>query len=91
VHLSLTPDPTANGAAPKSLPVAPLLADARALGNLLSLGLRTIRQMDSAGKLPRPLKLNTRVLWCVQEIRDWLEAGAPCRAEWEALKKAKHK
>lgn len=69
-----------------SLPIA---TDARGLGRLLSSGLRTIRAWDAAGKLPAPVRIGGRVLWNVQEIRDWLAAGAPPRAVWEAQKSAR--
>jgi predicted DNA-binding transcriptional regulator AlpA len=101
MQLNLTPDPTANGAAsrpaePAAKPlapaaVAPLLADARGLVRLLAVGLRTVRQLDAAGKLPRPIKLGSRTLWNIQEIQDWIEAGAPDRATWEAFKKSKRR
>jgi predicted DNA-binding transcriptional regulator AlpA len=87
-------DPSANGAAPTPLAaavVAPLLADGRALGHLLCLGLRTVRAMDSAGKLPRPIRLGARTLWSISEIQDWIEAGAPDRQSWEARKAASRK
>lgn len=95
-----TPIPTANGAAPHPAEPAPkrprrrlspLVADAKRLSRLLGLGVRTIRSMDAAGKLPRPTRLNTRVVWIIREIRDWLDAGAPCRAEWESFRKTKRR
>jgi predicted DNA-binding transcriptional regulator AlpA len=67
------------------------VADAKRLSRLLGIGVRTIRSMDAAGKLPKPTRLNTRVVWIIREIRQWLEAGAPDRAEWEALKKCKRR
>lgn len=69
----------------------PLLAvDARALGARLCVSLRTIRTMDAAGKLPRPVKLNGHsVRWVVSEIEEWLAAGAPDRAAWELIKEKK--
>ncbi len=64
----------------------PLLVDAQTLAKLLSCGVRTVRTMDYAGRLPRPLKLNARTLWYLPEITRWLEAGAPDRETWESLK-----
>ncbi len=72
-------------------PLSPLVADAKRLARLLCLGVRTVRTMDYGGKLPRPLKLGTRTVWVVHEIRDWLAAGAPDRAAWEAIKKSKRR
>ncbi len=65
----------------------PLAVDAQQLGRMLGLSVRTVRTMDSAGRLPRPVKLNgTSVRWLVNEVREWLAAGAPDRATWEASK-----
>lgn len=68
---------------------APLLVDARRLALLLCAGLRTLRSWDAGGKVPRPLRLGGRTLWLVSEINDWLAAGAPDRATWEAGKAAR--
>ena len=65
-----------------------LAVDAKQLAKLLSLSVRTIRTMDAAARLPRPVKLNGHaVRWVLdgpQGIRDWLAAGAPNRSEFEA-------
>jgi len=70
-------------------PAAPLVADAKGLAKLLGLGVRTIRTHDAAGKLPKPLKLGGRVVWRLDELRAWLDAGAPDRATWTALRAAR--
>ena len=62
----------------------PLAYDAQALACALSVSLRTIRAMDVAGELPRPVRLRRRLVWAADEIRAWLAAGAPRRAEWES-------
>ena len=69
----------------------PLTVDAAALAPMLSIGLRTLRTWDAAGRLPRPVRVGGKVLWQLSEIRDWLEAGAPNRAEWEARKAVRPK
>ncbi len=64
-----------------------IAVDARTLGRTLGLSLRTIRAMDAAGKLPRPVQLNGHsVRWVVSEIEAWLAAGAPDRSTWEVLR-----
>jgi predicted DNA-binding transcriptional regulator AlpA len=69
-----------------------MVADAECLAELLGLGVRTIRTMDAAGKLPRPLKLGARTVWIIREVREWLAAARngipPDRREWEALRAA---
>jgi predicted DNA-binding transcriptional regulator AlpA len=64
----------------------PLVADARRLADLLCMGLRTIRTLDAAGKLPAPVRIGGRVVWRIDEIQAWLAAGAPCRDEWKFCK-----
>ena len=69
----------------------PLVADAKRLSKLLDCGIRTVRTLDAAGKLPAPIRVGGRVLWRVSEIRDWLNVGAPCREIWERLKATRSK
>lgn len=67
----------------------PLAVDAKRLAAMLGLSVRTIRSMDSAGKLPRPVKLNGRaVRWVLDGptgIRSWLQAACPDRGAWGAM------
>jgi predicted DNA-binding transcriptional regulator AlpA len=65
-----------------------LAVDARTLGSMLNLSVRTIRTLDSSGKLPRPLRIGHAVRWSVPEIEAWLAAGALDRRTWESVKKA---
>jgi predicted DNA-binding transcriptional regulator AlpA len=67
----------------------PLVVDARRLAKLLTCGIRTVRTLDAAGKLPMPLRIGGRVVWRVAELRAWLAAGAPDRATWEAIRAAR--
>lgn len=62
-----------------------LVADARRLAKALGMGLRTIRTLDAAGKLPKPIRIGGRVVWRMKEIRAWLAAGAPDRETWAAM------
>ena len=65
----------------------PILVDARRAAAMLGVGLRTLRTMDAAGRLPAPVRLSPGcVRWRLAELRDWTEAGAPDRATWEARK-----
>ncbi len=70
---------------PKACPqTVPLAVDAKRLGSMLGLSVRTVRSMDSAGQLPRPVRLAGRsVRWSVDELRDWLKSGCPDRSTWE--------
>ena len=67
--------------------VAPLAVDARALGRLLGCSLRHVRRLDSAGALPKPVKLGSHLVrWPLDGpngIRRWLELGCPSRREFQ--------
>ena len=64
----------------------PLVVDAKSLAPMLSCGVRTVRTLDARGLLPKPLRIGGSVVWVVDDIRAWLEAGAPDRETWEARK-----
>ncbi len=67
----------------------PLAFSAQQLADRLGVSLRHLRRCDSAGKLPRPIRLGRSVRWPVAEIEQWMAAGAPDRRTWEALKGAR--
>jgi predicted DNA-binding transcriptional regulator AlpA len=78
-------DPPADPAGPP-----PILVDARRAAALLGVGLRTLRAMDAAGKLPAPVRLSPGcVRWRLAELREWSEAGCPDRKTWAALRAAR--
>lgn len=66
----------------------PLAVDAKGVAKLLTVGLRTVRTWDAAGKLPKPVRIGAKVLWSVAELKAWLAAGCPERAEWDCRKAA---
>jgi predicted DNA-binding transcriptional regulator AlpA len=68
--------------------LTPLAIDAKQLGAALGLSTRKIRQLDSSGHLPRPIRIGARsVRWISSEIEAWLRAGAPDRCTWEVLRR----
>jgi hypothetical protein len=62
--------------------------DAKRLAEALSISIRSVRPLDSGGKLPPPVRLSGRVVWPVVSIRAWPPAGAPDRAGWEPMNEA---
>jgi len=56
------------------------------LAQALGVSLRHVHRMNTAGKIPRPIRLSRSVRWPIQEIQAWLAAGAPDRRTWEAIK-----
>lgn len=67
----------------------PLAVDAKRLGQLLTVSERTIRTWDGLGIIPAPNRIGGKVVWSVPEVREWLAAGSPDRATWNAMRAAK--
>ena len=61
----------------------PLLLTARQAAALCGKSLRTWRSWDSAGVIPRPVRIRRCTLWRADELREWIEAGCPNRQQWE--------
>ncbi len=59
---------------------------ARELADMLDVSLRQVWRLNSAGKLPKPIRLGGSVRWNRQEIMDWFGAGCPDRKTWDARK-----
>lgn len=64
------------------------LLGAEALGQMLSLSKRQIFRLNSSGKIPAPIRIGGSVRWAESIIVDWLQAGAPDRKTFEAMKEA---
>lgn len=62
------------------------LWDSRTLGQKLSLSKRQIFRLNSAGKIPAPVRIGGAVRWRADECAAWLTAGAPDRKTWETIK-----
>jgi predicted DNA-binding transcriptional regulator AlpA len=70
-------------------PVGPdplLLPRAEAAHICGGLSKATWARLNSAGKIPRPVRLGGRVLWRLEELRDWVRAGCPDRQRWELFR-----
>lgn len=67
----------------------PLAVGARELAAMLRIGLRTVRTLDAAGRLPKPVRIGHSVRWNLAEIKRWLDCGAPDRETWAAICEAK--
>ena len=81
---------TAAAQAPDPAPAGDkLLIDTAELARLTSLSKRTIRRMDAARDIPGRVTAGRRVLYQSDIIRQWVKAGLPGRAEWEALQRAR--
>jgi len=63
-----------------------LAISARELAEMLDVSLRQVWRLNSAGKLPKPIRLGGSVRWNRQEVTAWFEAGCPDRHAWEVRK-----
>ncbi len=52
----------------------------------LQISERHLWTLHSSGRLPQPMRFGRAVRWSADELRKWLAAGAPGRAEWERQK-----
>ncbi len=71
-----------------------LAVDAGQLARLLSVSRRHVERMDSAGKLPTPVRIGHSVRWPLDGptgIREWLRLGCPDRRMFKALADAAEK
>ena len=69
----------------------PLALSAADLARTLGVSLRHVRRMDSAGHLPKPVRLGRAVRWALHGpggIQAWLAAGCPDRATWQRMKES---
>lgn len=60
-----------------------LLLTARQASKRCAKSLRTWRSWDSAGWIPRPVRIGRSTLWRADELRAWIAAGCPRRADWK--------
>ena len=60
-----------------------LLISAKQAAKMCGKSLRTWRAWDSAGWIPRPVRIGRSTLWRTDELQAWVEAGCPRRDEWE--------
>ena len=62
----------------------PFLLNAKQAAAMCAKSVRTWRTWDSAGWIPSPVRIGRSTLWRADELREWVAAGCPRRAEWEA-------
>ncbi len=63
----------------------PLLIGIEALAKLLQRSAPSLCRDDLAGRLPAPVRIGRSKRWRLDEIREWVAAGAPEREAWKAL------
>ena len=85
-HLSVATEPSEAASATADHDIVRLLWAAGQLATALGMSERGVRKLDRSGRIPRPIRIGRSVRWRVDEIRAWLDAGAPSRDRWEAMR-----
>jgi hypothetical protein len=68
----------------------PLTVGRGQLAKLLSVHESTLDRWDQLGILgPVGVKKSGRKLWSLDEIRQWVASGMPCRDKWQAIRELK--
>jgi prophage regulatory protein len=50
----------------------------------LAVSKRTLHRLNSAGRMPRPVRVGGCLRWKASEINVWIALGCPARAAFEA-------
>ncbi len=69
------------------LAAEPRLIDANGAALLCGVSVRFWHQLDSAGRVPKPMRLGRRCLWSLEELDRWIAAGCPERGKWALMQK----
>lgn len=63
-----------------------LALPAKAAAKLLGISERHLWALHSSARIPQPIRLGRSVRWRRAELVEWLDAGAPPRDRWEAMR-----
>lgn len=75
----------------KSISVEPLLVGVSDTAVILGISKPMLYQMISDGRFGLiGIKFGSRRLFPVEEIKNWIQAGCPCREKWLSIKKQKN-
>lgn len=62
-----------------------LAVDARGMSKLVPFSVRTLRRMDSAGKIPKGHRVGGKKFWLVSDLSRWAKLGFPDREKFEQM------
>jgi predicted DNA-binding transcriptional regulator AlpA len=57
--------------------IEPALIGKRECARLLGIGVSTLERYHAIGWVPRGILVGNALRWRLQELRDWIDAGAP--------------
>lgn len=59
-----------------------LAVSAAEFAKLLQVSGRHLWVLNAQALVPRPIRFGRSVRWSLNEVREWIRAGAPPRGEW---------
>jgi excisionase family DNA binding protein len=62
------------------------LLSVKAVADILSVSRRTVHRLNSAGKLPKSIRINGSVRWRESDIVEWIGMGCPDRTKFETTR-----
>ena len=67
--------------------ITPILLDAQTAAQVCGVGLTLWKELNSTGRCPQSVKLNSKTLWAVRHLELWAVNGCPSRdsAEWQQI------
>lgn len=71
----------------EKLKVKPILLDARTAAQACGVGLTLWKELNSTGRCPQPVRLNSKTLWAVRHLELWALNSCPSRdsVEWQQI------
>ena len=63
-----------------------LLLSASEAAALCGSSVRQWWRLQASGKVPAPVMMGSRKRWRRDDLRRWIDAGCPCRNEWESMR-----
>ncbi len=67
--------------------ITPILLDAQTAAQVCGVGLTLWKELNSTGRCPQSVKLNSKTLWAVRHLELWAVNGCPSRdsVEWQQI------
>ncbi len=60
-----------------------ILISDREAAELLGISRTTWWSLFNSGRTPKEIRLGRRILWRLEELKDWVDEGCPSRYNWE--------
>lgn len=71
--------------------VSPVLLDYKQSAQLCGIKKTLWYNLNSCGRIPKPIRLGKRTLWARSELLEWIAASCPSREKWEKIKENRKK